>query len=245
MSECGAMAQLRARARPRAAGRGRARERLRATPASIAAWSGLGSGPLESRIAPRRRLRVGVTEPVAGSKSPSWRVSIRSAKRSSTAASSIAAAERMRAPEAWPATSPTASHWLPASDEAGSSRKPRPPTDCQVSPDASRRRRHAVGEGERQRSAELVLVDLRFADVQAAPPACGELARSFGAAATCPSASGASEAPGRGRCRRGRARSAARRRRRRPRRSRDHARRAACARGAAPAAARRSPGREP
>ena len=49
---------------------------------SIAAWSGFGSGPLASRIAPRRRLRVGVTEPVAGSKSPSWRVSIRSANRS-------------------------------------------------------------------------------------------------------------------------------------------------------------------
>ena len=47
-------------------------------------WSGAGSGPLDRRIAPRRRLRVGVTEPVAGSNSPSWRTSIRSPNRSRT-----------------------------------------------------------------------------------------------------------------------------------------------------------------
>ena len=71
-------------------------------PIRDAAESGAGSGLLASRIAPRRRLRVGVTDPVAGSKSPSCRVSIRSPKRSITACSSMAAADRMRAPDAWP-----------------------------------------------------------------------------------------------------------------------------------------------
>ena len=67
MREGCAMREAAERARPTAAGRARARERRPSSACSIAAGSGAGSGPLERRIAPSRRLRVGVTEPVAGS----------------------------------------------------------------------------------------------------------------------------------------------------------------------------------
>ena len=113
---------------------------------AIASLSGFGSGPLERLMAPSRRLRVGATDPVAGSNWPSCRIWIRSPKRSSRSRSLIAAAERIRAPDAGPATSPTASHSLWASDEVGSSRKPRPPTDCHASPDKSRRRETRSGK---------------------------------------------------------------------------------------------------
>ena len=71
---------------------------------------------------------LGVTLAVTGSKAPSCWVSTRSPNRARTSASSIATADRMRAPDAAPATSATASHWAEASEEVGSSRKPRPPT---------------------------------------------------------------------------------------------------------------------
>ena len=60
---------------------------------------GRGSGPLERRIAPRRRLRVGVNEPVAGSNSPSCRFDP-VGEQVQHLLLSIAAADRMRAPDA-------------------------------------------------------------------------------------------------------------------------------------------------
>ena len=119
--------------------------RLRAGPLrSPPGWARLrGAGKL---IAPSRRPLSAVTAPVAGSKESSLHCSIRSANSVSMAARSIAAAERMRAPDAAPATSATASHSVRARGRAGSSRKPRPPTDCQFSPEESRRRERRSGK---------------------------------------------------------------------------------------------------
>ena len=230
-----------ARARPTAAGRGRARGLRRSAPArSRLVGRRIGPARQADRAeppAPRRRHRTGRGIEIAVVANLD-----RSPNRSSTSASSIAAADRIRAPDAWPATSPTASHWLRASDEAGSSRKPRPPTDCQLSPEA---RAGATG-GRGRRGRALLQAHARsssLADGQASPPAvAASFARRLGARRSIPRHA-ASEARGRDRCRRGRARSAAPQRRPRRRRSRARALRSAYGPGAAPAAARRSRGR--
>ena len=161
---------------------------------------------------------------------------------------SIGAAERMRAPAAVPPTSATASHCSRASGEAGSSRKPRPPTlRSSRAPSASRRFATRSGKARATqapaaiRGVRRLVRGARFAGMtnELQPPP-RQPARRLGAPALSRRASAAAAAPDRRRCRRGRARTAAPPPRPRSRPSRAPRPRSAYGRGAAAAAERRS-----
>ncbi len=189
-------------------------ERRRAAPASIAAWSGRGSGADDSRIAPSLRPLVGADRGRGRIEGAVVAVVSIGPNRPRPRLLRAAAADRMRAPEAAPATSATASHSLRASGEVGSSRKPRPPTDCQCSPRASRRRDNRSGKARAMAFAQCHAFRSsrgrqRFAHRSAIRRAA--CARGRGRCA-----SAGAGPPGRDRCRPARARSAAPRRRRPP-----------------------------
>src|SRR3546814_17219982 len=98
---------------------------------------------------------------------------MRGANNVSMAVSSIGAAQRIRAPEAAPPTSATASQSSRARGEAGSSRKPRPPAESQSVPSPLRRLERRSGKAKAMHAPTSFVpseVEGRFPDPVPAPP---------------------------------------------------------------------------